>query len=381
MKLFKQLLVAPAALGLLAPLAANADQLTISDLEAGIASEAGHFSATTKLNGTTKFVVGGVDEATDADGGDAVHFNYDTILSLDTSFNGRDLLRTSLRSGNFNSNSPFDVGNTATLETAFGEAATSGGVVVNRNFYRFPIQDSDFTATVGAVVRQDDMLNVWPSDYPGDSVLDVMTYAGAPDVYNLKLGAGAGISYDNGNGWSGSLVYVSSENNDDPTRGHYDGAAGLMTDEGADDLTGQVAYVGEQWGAALAFTNSDSASQDGDYDAWGISGYWVPAESGIWPSVSGGLGFRDPEDGDLEDENTWTVGLQWTDVFVDGNTLGLAIGTSINWDDDSDGPLAYEAWYQIAVTDHITVTPAVFIVEAEDEDEVTGVIVKSTFNF
>jgi len=65
MKLFKQLLVAPAALGLLAPLAANASDLNqLEGVEAGIgAVEAGVFSTTTKLNGSTKFVVGGADEA------------------------------------------------------------------------------------------------------------------------------------------------------------------------------------------------------------------------------------------------------------------------------------------------------------------------------
>jgi len=318
MKLFQQLLVAPAALGLLAPMAANADQLNINDLEAGIgAVEAGVFSTTTKLSGSTKFVVGGADEA---DEGDAVHFNYDTILSLDTSFSGRDLLRTSLRSGNFNNNSPF--GNAATaglLETAY---ASDGDVEINRNFYRFPIGESSFTATVGAVVRQDDMLAVWPSDYPGDTVLDVMTYAGAPAVYNLRLGAGAGISYDNGNGWSGSLVYVGS--------GVQDSTEGLLTDESGDDITGQLAYVGEQFGAALAYTTSDSASDN--YDAWGLSAYWTPAESGMWPSVSGGLGFTDPDEDGADDENTWTIGVQWSDVFVNGNTLGLAIGSAQSWD-------------------------------------------------
>jgi len=363
MKLFQQLLVAPAALGLLAPMAANADQLNLQDVEAGIATvEAGVFSTTTKLSGSTKFVVGGADEAPE---GDAVHFNYDTILSLNTSFNGRDLLRTSLRSGNFNANSPFGT-DTALLETSF---ASDGEVEVNRNFYRFPVGDSAFTATVGAVVRQDDMLNVWPSDYPGDTVLDVMTYAGAPSVYNLRLGAGAGISYDNGNGWSGSLVYVGS--------GSQDSSEGLLTDEAADDITGQLAYVGDQFGAALAYTTSDSAS--GDYDAWGLSAYWTPVETGMWPSVSGGVGFEDPETGD--DENTWTIGVQWGDVFVDGNTLGLAVGSAESWDEDSDGPLAYEAWYQIAVSDNITVTPAVFVVENEDDDDITGAIVKTTFSF
>ena len=97
------------------------------------------------------------------------------------------------------------------------------------------------------------------------------------------------------------------------------------------------------------------------------------------PSVSFGVGFEDPETGD--DENTWTLGVQWSDVFVDGNTLGLGIGTATAWDEDSDGPMAYEAWYQIAVSDNITVTPAVFVVEREDDDDVTGAIVKTTFRF
>jgi len=283
---------------------------------------------------------------------------------LDTSFNGRDLLRTTLRAGNFNSDSPWT--GSALLETAFD---SDSEVEINRNFYRFPIGDNGFTATVGSVVRQDDMLAVWPSDYPGDTVLDVMTYAGAPSVYNLRLGAGAGLSYEAGNGWSGSLVYVGSEGDDANN--------GLLTDESADDITGQLAYVGDQFGAALAYTNSDSAS--GDYEAWGLSAYWTPAASGAWPSISGGVGFEDPETGD--DENTWTVGVQWNDVFVNGNSLGLAIGSAESWDEDSDGPLAYEAWYQIAVSDNVTVTPAVFVLEREDDDDVTGAIVKTTFSF
>lgn len=51
--------------------------------------------------------------------------------------------------------------------------------MVNRLFYQFPI-GSSFTATVGAKVRQDDMLALWPSAYPADTVLDIFTYGGAP---------------------------------------------------------------------------------------------------------------------------------------------------------------------------------------------------------
>jgi hypothetical protein len=62
------------------------------------------FSTTTKLKGEVKFMLGGVPGSkTTAAGVDAGNtaFNYDLRLNFDTSFTGRDLLRTRLRSGNF----------------------------------------------------------------------------------------------------------------------------------------------------------------------------------------------------------------------------------------------------------------------------------------
>jgi len=332
----------------------------IDGLEAGIgAVEAGQFSTTTKLSGTTKFVAGAASEVTE---GEEVHMNYDTILSLTSSFTGRDLLVTNLRAGNFSS-TPW--AGSAALETNFD---SSDQIKVNRNYYQFPIGD-DVTATLGAVVRQDDMLAVWPSDYPGDTVLDVMTYAGANAAYNLSLGAGAGLSYSK-DGFSASLAYVGTDGSD--------ASKGLLTDEGADDVTVQVAYTGEEFGAALAYTSSDEDS--GDYDAFGVSGYWTPAEGGAIPSVSGGFGTKNPDEGD--DEFTWTIGLQWNDLGAAGNTLGFGLGSAEAWVDDSDDdePMAYELWYQIAVSDNVTVTPALFTIE-QDGDDISGALVKTTFSF
>ena len=356
MKVFQQLLIAPAALGLLVPLAVKADGMDHS------AMDHGEHGARTMLMGKTTFVVGGVDGVS---GKGAVTFNYDTKLMAHTSFNGEDLLKMVVRSGNFNNMDPFGMMGDARIDTAFN---SGDALNLHRAYYQFPLGEN-FKATLGAKLRQDDMLAVWPSAYPDDSILKSFTYAGANAVYSKKMGAGAGLSYDTGNGWSGSLVYVGSEGDDAEN--------GLFTDESADDITSQIAYVAEQFGAALAYTTSDSAS--GDYESWGVSAYWNPAESGMLPSVSLGVGFEDPETGD--DENTWTLGVQWSDVFADGNTLGLGIGTATAWDEDSDGPMAYEAWYQIGVSDNITVTPAVFVVEREDDDDVTGAIVKTTFRF
>jgi len=345
----------------------------VDGLEARVGQfEAGMFSATTKLSGETVYVIGGVsyedrDKAGKSD--DAVTFNYATRIDLDSSFTGEDLLKTRVSVGNF-ANTPWS--GDAALERNY---SSSDKLEIDRNYYQFPLGDS-ITATLGAVVRQDDMLAVWPSAYPSTSVLDVMTYAGAPAAYNLSEGAGAGLSWDNGNGISASLAYVGSNGSD--------ASKGLMTKEGADDTTLQLAYTGEGIGAAFAYTSSDKKS--GNYDAWGLSGYWDPSEAGFVPSISGGMGFKtlEKETATSKDEFTWIVGLQWSDVGVDGNTLGFGIGSAEGWQDKTgyDDPVAYELWYDMAVSDNVTVTPSLFIIEKDGDDKnFSGGLVKTTFTF
>jgi carbohydrate-selective porin OprB len=61
------------------------------------------------------------------------------------------------------------------------------------------------------------------------------------------------------------------------------------------------------------------------------------------------------------------VGLQWADAFVKGNTLGMAVGqptfltaTSNSSTYPNDAGYAWEWWYKFQVTDHISVTPALY---------------------
>jgi len=344
----------------------------VDGLEAKVGEfEAGMFSTTSKLSAETVYVVGGVnyeDRKKAGKSDDAVTFNYATRVDLDTSFSGEDLLKTRVSVGNF-ANTPF--GGDAFLERAY---SSSDQLKIDRNYYQFPLGDQ-MTATVGAVVRQDDMLAVWPSDYPSTSILDVLTYAGANAAYNLKEGSGAGLSWSNGEGVSASLAYVGSNGSN--------ASKGLGTDESADDVTAQLAYTGEGFGAAAVYTSSDK--QSGDYDAWGVSGYWTPSDEGFVPSVSGGIGFKQlsKETTTAKDEFTWTVGLQWSDVGVTGNTLGFGIGSAEGWQDKSgyDDPMAYELWYDMSVSDNISVTPGLFVIEQDGKDDITGGIVKTTFSF
>ena len=188
--------------------------------------EAGVFSTTTKLSGSTTYVIGG----TSVGNNEALTFNYDTKIALESSFNGDDLFVNRIRVGNFNDNDPFGPSGLTALETS---SATGNGLGIDRSYYQFPIGD-DWTATVGARVRQDDMLGVWPSDYPSDAVLDVLTYAGANDTYNLAVGQGAGITWSNDN-LVASALFVSEDAADASSEESNPG--GLLTDHGRDTIT------------------------------------------------------------------------------------------------------------------------------------------------
>merc|ERR1712100_638974 len=134
MKLFKSLLVAPATLGLLAPMSATANEVTINDfnpaeelaitnsrvdgLEARLNNfEAGSFSETTTASFSANFYIGAEDTsstetstglATDNDLDDSISAGYDFGIALNTSFTGEDSLDIAIDAGNAFSFGEFD---------------------------------------------------------------------------------------------------------------------------------------------------------------------------------------------------------------------------------------------------------------------------------
>ena len=340
----------------------------------------------------------------------ATSFNYDLRLFLDTSFTGKDLLRTMLRAGNFGQ-SAFGggkyVGLTG-LETAFEEPSGANSVAVNRLWYQFPI-GSNFTATVGGLVRQDDMLAVWPSAYPADTVLDFFTYAGAPATYNLGLGQGAGLWWESDD-LSISANYLSTNGALSTASGTFndcENAGGIATDCAGSNGTVQIAYAPENWGIAAAYNYTSknagtlyggngtplatSFTSNGNNSSVGLSAWWSPEEAGWFPSISAGWGYNSLTNGDdsfvyrSAATQSWYVGLQWADAFLKGNTLGMAVGqptfvTDVKYRNDfddrsdfvADGNYAWEWWYQFQVTDNISVTPAIYYLSRPYGDLTNG---------
>jgi len=350
--------------------------------------EAGEFATTTKLVGKAEMVFGGVRNALNTDdiAGTAEPlpskpvFNYNIQLSLDTSFSGKDVLRTRLRAGNFN-NSVFGNGNSL-LELATDAPPTNDVVAIDRLYYQFPIGEN-LTATVGAMVRQDDMLAIFPSVYPKETILDIFSYAGLVGSYNANLGAGVGLWYLK-DGFSVSLNYISNQ------FAAPNSSYGVGKGE---TVTAQIGYAKEYWGLAFVLTHAVKGSQDPvgltdrSSNDIGISGYWQPLKSGWIPSINAGLGYDEglgqAAPGTGNSDLTWTLGLQWEDAFFKANTLGFAVG-SIDYASDFLGPYAvgFEAWYLWQITDQIGIQPAFFWLQNQyGYPDTLGALVRTTFRF
>ncbi len=401
----------------------------VDGLEAKVGElEANQFSTTTKLRGDTRWVLGALNyDGNQGDNGvygpdskgkyvnlrEALTFNYDVRLNFDTSFSGKDLLRTTLRAGNFR-DSGFTSSNPVTplanLDAAFEESCGTGTdcgdvVAINRLFYRFPI-GSSFTAVVGGRMRQDDGLAVKPSVYTADKILKIWDFNGAPGAYSQLLGAGGGLWWKQPGktGFSFGGVYVSANGdagapNSDACSSYTGDCGGIGNSASQQSGTLQLAYTGKGWNITGAYTynsagvniagtplsqallpNIYNGNGSGRVNSWSVAGYWQPLENGWFPSLSAGWGYNDYQYGGSVDSTTllvdsaasqsWYVGLNWRDLFAKGNALGFAVGqptfitslTGIDGDDidTNDGNYAFEVYYKFQVTDNIAVTPSLF---------------------
>ena len=178
MKLFQRLLVAPAALGLLAPLAANATEVNLNDisnysseeveidsnsfknqttinplLAGGEGLSHSHdggdsFTDTTTMTGKAVFAIGAMDGAESIGLTETTQTMYTYTLNLNTSFTGEDNLYVRLRTG--------DSGAIFGKKTAGYHtdrySGTTDVLAVDKIWYQFPVGDN-FTAWVAPKIE------------------------------------------------------------------------------------------------------------------------------------------------------------------------------------------------------------------------------------
>lgn len=376
----------------------------VDGLEAKVGQlEATQFSTTTKLRGEANFVLGGVDNAwtpgvTESTNVGNTAFNYDLRLNFDTSFTGKDLLRTRLRAGNFSAQ-PF--GSSSSLFKLDKAENTEDTVTLDRLYYQFPAFTDGLTLTAGALVRNTEMAWI-PSAYKSE-VLDFFQLAGAPGVYNKATGSGFGAQWvqPGTQGFVAGVNYV-AQKGDDSSRGEFNA-------EGALNTMAQIGYRGANYGIAFGYRYGTEGTRVRTFNAlnggsgvlapgqtsngYAISAYWQPKTSNIIPSISGGYGWNTVSRNDLGQETpagatnsqTWYTGLQWSNVFAKGNSAGFAIGQPGNAEGLSETALMWEAFYKYKVSDNISITPAIFYVTNNqaftDASSNFGGVIQTKFTF
>lgn len=353
--------------------------------------EATQFSTTTKLKGEVNFVLGGVpDYQGRGVKANETAFNYDMRLNFDTSFTGKDLLRTRLRSGNF-SDLPF--GSSSSLFKLDKAETTDNSVELDRLYYQFPVSDS-VEITVGPMVRNTEM--AWVPTAYRSGILDFFSTAGVPGVYNKATGSGIGVQYQN-NGLVAGVNYV-AQNGDSTESGVFDSSGAL-------NVMAQLGYKASNWGVGVGYRYGSEGTRPRTYNGFrgangtlldnqdsnsvAVNAYWQPVESRIVPSISAGYGYNfvngRPGDTDATDSQSWFVGMQWNDALISGNSAGVAVGQPPNAEGLSDDALMLEVFYKYQVTDNISITPSLFYISNDADQrgnasEVGGVI-QTTFKF
>jgi len=392
MKLFQRLLVAPAALGLISPIAANATEINLneisnySDVESielansfdsdqpnkslllaggeGLAdtdSYDGGFSETTTASFSVDFAVGAVDgkdvTTGKTDGDEDLQAAYGFQIDLNTSFTGEDSLDISIDAGNSGTTSPlaeFDMNDT-----------TGGADVLNVDgiSYTFPLGGA--TAFVGDNT-DGSLLFTTACVYGGPST--TLDDCGNPTAGITGGGVSIGAAYDFDNGFTTAFGAQFTE-------------SGIATDENLDKYALNAAYTTDSYGVSITYANVESGTSNNDtYTA--LNGYYS-FNNGLNISAGYEIGDLDGEGASSDETEAYFVGINGE---VGPGELGAALGTQgkqIETAGSIPDRMMYEVYYSYAVNDGMTITPLIYTKEAgaaPDIDE-TGIMVKTSFSF
>ena len=398
MKLFKSLLVAPATLGLLAPMAASANEVTINDFNAaeeiavtnsrvdGLETrfddlEAGGFSDTTVMDGKAIFDIGSVDTDDDTYTG-KTQFMYTYTLNLNTSFTGDDNLYTRIKTGNHTSWSK-----TKSVYNTYLSSGNGNGdaLKVDKLWYTTPIGENH-TVTFGPKIENYYMHATTPSVY--EPVLKAFTLGGNASAYGASTSAGAGWAYTADSGFAISSNVVSQGGN-----------SGVLDDESKTSWATQVGYTGDNYSVSALlnmkyngwtdsyFMSTDGKARSGDGNSTnvGLRAWWQPEESGAMPSIS--LGFDTSETDASSNSNTtaYFVGLNWEDVINADDKIGIAFGQPQKAEGETIDPFLYELYYKYQINDSVSITPTIFGGTSKNssdvETDMTGYLLQTTFKF
>ena len=384
MKLFQKLLLAPAAIGLFAPIAASASEANLMDVSSysqvdvevtqdtfkplstknpllaggeGLGQsltndfDTDTFSATTSASFSSNWVIGAVDGVAAQE---KVGATYDWSVALVTSFDGNDSLDVSLEAGEGGATlTEMDLNET-------GDAVRVGSIAYTRSVgdyltvYASPAGGGAGSALFSKACAYEGQTNVLD---------DCATQLTGMDLDTTATAFGAAVNLDNGIG-----VAFGYEGQDDGT--------GLLTEEGLDAYAFNLSYIKDNYGISYTYLEYEVAEVNS------LNVFFSPNIERL-PSISAGVEWaHDPSALPAVDEDShYFFGAQFDNV---GNgTLGAAIGSKAPYLENADAEVMYEAYYAYNYADGITITPVLYVKEnaAANTDDETGIILKTSFEF
>ena len=374
MKFFQQLLVAPAALGLLAPLSVSASEINLDaiseysednlEIDGNLFKQntpnetllsggeglvdsgdfTGGFSETTTASFGVDAVIGAVDGASS----EKTEFAYSMGIGLETSFTGEDSLSATIDIGS-NANGTSSLSGTDGLNFN----ATTDVLTLDGLTYTFPLGGS--TVMVGS---DTDVSAVYTGACAYNAFTDYMGNCGTGNSVGLGgKGVTAAMSYAFDGGFS-----LAGGVSSDPS--------GILAKVENDAFGIEAAYTADSYGIAVAYSDVENSTA-GDATFWGVNGMYAFD----FATISAGVESEDPVGGSTK--TGFFVGLSFPEVGA--GTFDMGMGTTGNYASSDTEYYTYEASYSYPINDGMTITPGVFIQEGTTDK--TGFAVKTSFSF
>ena len=362
----------------------------------------------------------------------AFTFSHDAYLNFDTSFTGKDQFQFRIRANNtyaFGARAA-NPGASLSYDGATVEWPNNSrtGIFIDKLFYRFPVGDYA-VAAVGTRLATEAILPTRGTYYTKDALLEF--FNSSAGVFPSYTGTGVGVALGKlggkGFGMQGvsfGIAYLANESDavapdasNTMTQGWFGAdtrfrlpvqlawqskdkkwlASANYAYERGNNSMGQVgtqlaltpfmyASLNEsnQFGFTLAYQWSKDFSLTGAYGHAAVNARY---DNSV-------LGVKMSDAGDSAVMNSWMLAANFKNVFLKGNSAGIAIGgvpsvvsNSSGWNKDGGMPTAIETWYQFQVTDNISITPGIFYISSTTNSDgngggdTWGGVIKTQFNF
>src|SRR5919199_3120293 len=406
----------------------------VDKLEGRTAFLEGHqFSTTTKLNGEVIFAISDLfgDGRAGSRAGNPEYANTETVfqdrvrLNFETSFTGKDLLRTRLQAANITEFGPLRGGFTPaipgtniTREGRFGFQTDNGNsVAIDKLYYRFPFNDYATVFLFANAGNYDDFVPLLNPGLDPSGTGALSRFGRYSPIYRIgqpSQNSGVGLTFGPKSPIRIDVGYLAGAGNDPgEDAGLFNGsysALGQVTFQPIKGFSVAATYVhayssnpdsaigNAALGGALGHGTGSIGSQVNNTQRPVVSNsYGVEASFSFTPqlSLSGWAGYTDAIVLGRGSADVWNYAatLAINDFGTKGSTLGFVVGmepkltgtsnqtvaTLINGVNggrrkDPDTGLHVEGFYRFALTKNITITPGVIWLTApghnEDNDDI-----------